>query len=345
MNGLLIIGTACIIAISLLALIASIGDWKIARAMQRFPTIPRRRAAVAVVIYHTTISETLRSVATLHALALPHVSIIIVDNATLGNHAHAFRAGLRQLYHHPIRLYVSRTPTSRRAAILAAIRYIPARQPIVVIDGGDIVTGNLMDLPSSASLRQLGRVLQWPRSTPLGPSFAETAITLGYSARHFFTRARHALWSSMSNSLPAGTVYADSRALRRPLRLQPLHTPLPTTRSPLPHTTLGLAALLAAALSLLAILSHVAYLAASLQTVQPLLVFGLLSLFAVSVLILWDPTTRLVHKAQLLFTAPLSGLILPVSLLLLTGQSLVQKIQWSRLRFWQLLTRTRHKHS
>lgn len=346
MNGLFVIGAIGVISISCIALLASIGDWKIIRFMRSLPEPSRRKPAVTVVIYHTTLTETLTSVAALHALGRPHLTILIVDNATLGNHTHAFRIGLRRLYQQPIRLYAVKSATSRRNAILAASRHITPRQLVIVIDGGDIMTDDLIDsVPSPATLRRIGRPLQWLRSAPLGPSFSETAETLSYGFQRLLARSSNAVYTATSRAIPPGTIYADVRALRRVQPLQSLTTSLPTATSPLPRSLAGLATLLILTLSLLAIFGHVAYLAASLQTIQPLLLYGLISLFAVSVLILWDQTTRLVHKLNLLFAAPLSGLILPVSLLLLASRSLIQKISWPRLRFWHLLTRAGRKHS
>lgn len=346
MNGLLIIGTIGVTIVSLVALLASIGDWKVMRFMRSLPEPSRRNPALTVVVYHTTLTETLTSVAALHALDHSRLTILIVDNATLGKHAHALRIGLRQLYHRPIRLYALKSAKPRRQAILAASRHIATRQLVAIIDGGDIITNELIEhLPSSATLRRIGHPLRWLRGAPLGPSFAETAETLSYSAGRLLARSNSAIRSMTSNSIPAGTIYADSRALRQIQPLQPLTSALLTTASPSPRSVAGLTLLLVAMLSLLALFGHVAYLAASLQTIQPLLLYGLISLFATSVLILWDQTTQLSHKAHLLLVAPLSGIILPVSLLILTGRSFLQTITWPHLRLWQLLARTGRKHS
>lgn len=348
MSSLLLIGVVGVSLMSVAALLASIGDWRIARSHATIPAaVTRRKAAVTVVIYYTDMTATLMSIASLQAVSSRRLTIIVVDNAILGSHAHAFRLGLRRLYRQPVRLIARRKRTTRREALLAAYRHITPRQQVIIIDGGDLLTDEILATLPQLSAHQLhGSGLFWHRQTPLGPSFSETAEALAYSARQFSIRTWHAIAPRRSAQLPAGTTFADRQSLRRTTLLRPLGSvPLSTVASALPHTLIGRAALVLATLSGLAIFGHTAYLAASFQTAQPLLLTGLLSLYGVSILILWDQTTRLVDKLKLLSAAPLSALLVPVSLLCMTCVSITRSIRWPHLRLWQLLPWARRKHS
>jgi hypothetical protein len=246
--------------------------------------------------------------------------VVIVSNSPTQSDLPGFRKYLKRRKSLAIRLYSPRLSVGREQALRKAYRHTTASSPVFIIDGGDIITTqslhSVIHLTETNHLRRI----HLARQVSSGVSFYEHTIALMAAAAQLMERIRQ-LFPYSASHLPSGTLLQNPRK-HTAHGIYLSGSPIAGSGVLMSPRLLPLVYLTAASFTLLSVLLYAASQAALLQAAQPLLLFLLIIAFAVFVTISWCQTMRPKDKWRLYAFAPISGLVLPVGLSILSGYRL-----------------------
>lgn len=325
-NMLMYIAAGIISACTLTALLASIADIYTQRKY-RASSSPRlakssQRSAniVTILLFHTSLPATLSTLRSLKKTRHLIPSVVIVSSNPAQHDLPGLRKHLKRRKGLTIRLYGSRLVTGREQALRKAYRHISRGNPVLVIDGGDIVTPQTLQATIHlAKSRNFNRI-HLAHQVFSGSSLYEHTTALITVAAQLIERI-HQLLPYSPHYLPSGTLLLHPKK----------DTPHGIYLSKLTVSGAGLLPtkhfvtmyyLLATGLVLLGMLLYAALQAAFLQTTLPLLLFLFVVAFATFVTISWSQTMRPKDKWQLYTFAPISGVVLPIGLTILASYEL-----------------------
>lgn len=325
-NTLLYIAIGVITTCTLTALLASAADIYARRRYRllsqsksiRVPTKSTR--PLTILLFHTSLPATLTTLR--HLKKIHHVTlrIVIVSNGPARSSLSYLRKYLKRRKSLDVRLYSTRLPATRESALRKAYRYAAAGSPIFIIDNGDVITAQtLQSTVYLAETHRLSRI-HLARQISAGVSFYEHTVALLAAATQLIERV-HQLLPYSIHHLPSGTFLRTPKKITtHGVYLSRFSIAGPNLLTTKRITTL--LSLTATSLILLGMLSFSAFHAALLHTTQPLLSFLLVAAFVTFVIASWSQATHTKDKWQLYAFAPISGIVLPIGLTILSGYEL-----------------------
>lgn len=295
---------------TLIALAAS-GQALTNRHMHLAKRAPRRHYPLTIIIYHTSVTGTRASIKAIRRIRSINLELLIVAPAEYIQHSKELRGliGSDPNAH----LYIKQYPTTRALTVASCYRLVSPTNPVLIIDSGDIV--------SAATLHSAQRLLydrpsvtaiSLERTRTVEPTFQSIIAMFGSIAAQTILRARASFHLALTHSLPAGTLLRSRFYLRSKLRESSLYSrvaPIIRADAPqFPYLHMWSFAIVGACL---AGVLYSYYLAATLQTIQPLIAIWIICAWWAFVAI---SAYRPIHKIDTLLlasTAPLMGIIAP----------------------------------
>lgn len=324
-----------------LALVASWYDIQ-SRQIRLVARAPRRRQPITVVLYHTDIIGTRESITALRRITSLRPEIIIVVPAEHAQQVASLHRSIR--FDTRTHLHIKRHASSRAVAIASCYPLLVPTHSVLVIDSGDIVPAAtihsaqrlLRDRPSLTAL-----LIE--RTRQVEPTLPSVIIMFGLLSGHVGRALRAAFHLPLVATLPAGTLLRAGYQLRTSTpehscysRVAPI-LQKSAPQFPYLHSWNNLFGIVA-----LFVIGYAYYLAANLQTVQPiLLVWIICAWLAISALSTYRPQ-RPTDLLFLLSIVPLMGIIAPAIVLILITSTTVHTV---RLLLRQSLAWTRREHA
>lgn len=285
----------------------------------------RRKTAATVLIYHSDISATRRSIRQLRRLRSLHLSIVVVTPA--GATLDATLAG--------VRIYQPERTASRQAMLASACSIVDPKLPLLIINSGDI-------MPAMAIHTSLRQFHIHPRlayitihgTRTLPPSFHSILLWFGVALHHTLA----ALRLSDIRRLPSGTwirageLLSDPPSSRNSIYISSLSfTAADALQIPAPSPRILFAELFACA-------TAIACYGTTLVTglTLPIIGYWIVTTWWLATLAILH-TAKRNEKVTAVTLVPLAGIIIPVWHLIILVNALLQRLR-------QHLPRTRRQH-
>ena len=303
---------------------------------------PRHRQPLTVIIYHTNLTGTRDSLRALRRLTSLPLDIIVIVPTQLQEDTRDLRR-LSQAYSN-VHIHYKAHRASRELTIRSCYRYLSPSAAVLILDSGDIASAATIH----SALRFFSRnttitTIYIEKSRHLAPTLPSMLALLMTLAKQTLYNARASLHLLPRHTFCSGSIIRSGYQLRlqenerchysRTAPIIQATTPHVPALQPLAFILMGLC---------LTAIGLCYYLAASLQTAQPLiLVWVLCGWWAIVTMSTWRPARR---TDPLLLTSiiPLMGIIAPSAALISTLAALRH---WLTLLLRQSLAWTRRQHS
>jgi hypothetical protein len=329
------------IGIPTLVALAATGQGLTNQPIRSVKRAPRRHYPLTVIIYHTSLAGTRASVKAIRRIRSINLELLIVTPADYIQQVNELRGLVDS--NPGSHLYIKQSPATRALTVASCYHLVSSTNSVLIIDSGDIV--------SAATLHSAQRLLNdrksltavsLERTRNIEPTFPSILAAFANITTQTVLRARASFNLPLTHSLPAGTFLRSRFYLRNKLRESSRYSPIaPIVRSVLPefpYLPVWSLALVAVCLSGFI---YSSYLAATLQTIQPLIAVWIICAWWAFVAISAYRPIRRTDVLLLASVAPLMGIIAPSVGLILIAASLQRT---GSLLLKRSLGRTRHEH-
>lgn len=339
----LIILISCL-GIGLPTLFALAASWYdiASRQIRYINRAPRQRSVLTVVLYHTSIIGTRLSIAALRRLTSLRPEIIIIIPAEHSSQIALLRRSIR--LDTRTRLHIKQHAASRTVAIASCYPLLTPTRSVLVIDSGDIV--------SAATIHSAQRLLRdrpsltailLERTRQIEPTIPSILGVFGVLAKHVLYAFRAVFRLPLVSALPAGTLLRTGYQLRTHRSEQSCYSRIaPIYQKDVPQFAYLRPRGSVLGILILFIIGYSYYLAASLQTIQPLLLVWIVSAWLATVSLSTYRPRHITDAFLLVSIIPLMGIVAPVTLLIIVTST---AIHTTRLLLRQGLTWTGREHA